>query len=90
VERSVPQPIITGSSLPGGRPVVAGGWRIIRTMGHKIIRLEPVNGFAAESGLSDAEIALCFEYAAENTPLDLQKLFRRSGSQGPAARSQEP
>jgi len=49
-----------------------------------------VNGFAAESGLSDAEIALCFEYAAENTPLDLQKLFRRSGSQGPAARSQEP
>jgi len=26
----------------------AGGWRIIRTMGHKIIRLEPVNGFAAE------------------------------------------
>lgn len=27
----------------------AGGWRIIRTMGHKIIRLEPVHGFAAES-----------------------------------------
>jgi RNA polymerase sigma-70 factor, ECF subfamily len=46
-----------------------------------------VNGFAAEAGLSDAEIALCFEYAGENTPLDLQKLFRRPG---PAARSQEP
>lgn len=27
----------------------AGGWRIIKTMGHKIIRLEPVNGFAAET-----------------------------------------
>lgn len=27
----------------------AGGWRIIRTMGQKIIRLEPVNGFAAET-----------------------------------------
>jgi PiT family inorganic phosphate transporter len=26
-----------------------GGWRIIKTMGHKIIRLEPVNGFAAET-----------------------------------------
>ncbi|HLJ57217.1 MAG TPA: inorganic phosphate transporter [Chthonomonadaceae bacterium] len=25
-----------------------GGWRIIRTMGHRIIRLEPVHGFAAE------------------------------------------
>jgi PiT family inorganic phosphate transporter len=29
-----------------------GGWRIIRTMGHKIIRLEPVNGFAAETSAS--------------------------------------
>jgi PiT family inorganic phosphate transporter len=26
-----------------------GGWRIIRTMGFKITKLEPVNGFAAES-----------------------------------------
>lgn len=29
-----------------------GGWRIIKTMGHKIIRLEPVNGFAAETAAS--------------------------------------
>lgn len=29
-----------------------GGWRIIKTMGHKIIRLEPVNGFAAETTAS--------------------------------------
>jgi RNA polymerase sigma-70 factor, ECF subfamily len=49
-----------------------------------------VNGFSAEAGLSDAEIALCFEYAGENTPLDLQKLFRRPGAQGPAAGGQEP
>jgi len=27
----------------------AGGWRIVRTMGHRIIRLEPVHGFAAET-----------------------------------------
>ena len=26
----------------------AGGWRIIRTMGHKMVRLQPVHGFAAE------------------------------------------
>jgi PiT family inorganic phosphate transporter len=30
----------------------AGGWRIIRTMGHQIIRLEPVHGFAAETSAS--------------------------------------
>jgi RNA polymerase sigma-70 factor len=43
------------------------------------------NGAAAEPGLSDAEIALCIEYSAENTPLDLDKLLPRSKPQGPAA-----
>ena len=28
---------------------LAGGWRIVKTMGHKITKLRPVNGFAAET-----------------------------------------
>ena len=31
-----------------------GGWRIVRTMGFRLTRLEPVNGFAAESSASAA------------------------------------
>ncbi len=31
-----------------------GGWRIIRTMGSKVTRLEPVHGFAAETAASTA------------------------------------
>ena len=27
----------------------AGGWRIIRTLGHKLVTMKPVNGFAAEA-----------------------------------------
>src|SRR5690606_40255456 len=27
----------------------AGGWRIIMTLGHKMVRLQPVHGFAAET-----------------------------------------
>jgi PiT family inorganic phosphate transporter len=27
----------------------AGGWRIIRTLGHKLVHLKPVSGFAAEA-----------------------------------------
>ncbi len=27
----------------------AGGWRIIKTLGHKMVRLQPVHGFAAEA-----------------------------------------
>jgi len=29
---------------------LAGGWRIVKTMGHKITKLRPVHGFAAETG----------------------------------------
>ncbi|EEF60372.1 inorganic phosphate transporter [Pedosphaera parvula] len=27
----------------------AGGWRIIKTLGHKMVKLHPINGFAAEA-----------------------------------------
>ena len=30
----------------------AGGWRIIKTMGHKILKMEPPQGFAAETSAS--------------------------------------
>ena len=32
-----------------GAGTAAGGWRIIRTLGHKMVRLHPVHGFAAET-----------------------------------------
>jgi RNA polymerase sigma factor (sigma-70 family) len=48
------------------------------------------NGLAAQPGLSDAEIALCFEYSAQNTPLDLDKLLPPSKSHGPAAGKRTP
>ena len=34
-----------------------GGWRIIRTLGHKMVKLHPINGFAAEAS-SASVIAL--------------------------------
>lgn len=43
----------------------------------------PVNGSAAEPGLSDAQIALCFEYASEDAPIDLDKLLPRSAAPPP-------
>lgn len=39
--------LLCGSVMALGTAL--GGWRIIRTMGHRITRLEPVNGFAAET-----------------------------------------
>ena len=43
------------------------------------------NGSAAQPGLSDAEIALCLEYSAENTSLDLNKLLPPATAPGPKA-----
>jgi RNA polymerase sigma factor (sigma-70 family) len=34
-----------------------------------------LDGQKSEAGLSEAQIALCFEYAAEDTPIDLDKLL---------------
>jgi inorganic phosphate transporter, PiT family len=45
----IPFWVMLSCALVMGLGTSAGGWRIIRTMGHKIIRLEPVNGFAAET-----------------------------------------
>lgn len=42
------------------------------------------NGSSAKPALSEAEIALCFEYSAENAPIDLDKLLPRPQAQGPA------
>jgi RNA polymerase sigma factor (sigma-70 family) len=50
----------------------------------------PANGFAGDLGLSDAEIALCFEYAAEDAPVDLDTLLPRRSAQGPAAGKRKP
>ena len=41
---------------------------------------EAVNGDGRSGGMSEAEIALCFEYGSEDAPIDLDKLFPRRAS----------
>ena len=36
-------------SLTMAAGTVAGGWRIIRTLGHRMVKLQPIHGFAAET-----------------------------------------
>jgi PiT family inorganic phosphate transporter len=35
----------------------AGGWRIIRTLGHKMVKLQPIHGFAAETASAGVILA---------------------------------
>jgi PiT family inorganic phosphate transporter len=45
----VPTWVIVASGLTIALGTYAGGWRIIRTLGQRIFRLQPVNGFAAQT-----------------------------------------
>jgi PiT family inorganic phosphate transporter len=39
--------ILCAATMAAG--TAAGGWRIIRTLGHRMVKLQPVHGFAAET-----------------------------------------
>ena len=48
-EFEVPVWVALSAALAIGLGTWAGGWRIIRTMGTRIIRMDPVHGFAAQT-----------------------------------------
>ncbi len=50
----VPFWVVLAAHASIGLGTLAGGWRIIHTMGGRITKLQPVNGFAAETGAASA------------------------------------
>ncbi len=48
----IPLWVVLSCATAMGLGTATGGWRIIRTLGTRIIRLEPINGFAAEASAS--------------------------------------
>ncbi len=46
----VPSWVIAASSTAIGLGTMSGGWRIVRTMGTRLTRLQPRSGFCAETG----------------------------------------
>ena len=48
-EFEVPLPVILVAATAISLGTAAGGWRIIKTMGQRVVRLDPVHGFAAET-----------------------------------------
>jgi len=51
---TIPFWVILAAHAAIGLGTLAGGWRIIHTMGSKITKLQPVSGFAAETGAAIA------------------------------------
>jgi len=52
----VPKWVVITCALAMGFGTIFGGWKIIKTLGHKMLKLEPIHGFAAET--SSAAIIL--------------------------------
>jgi PiT family inorganic phosphate transporter len=48
-EKNIDSWIILTCALVMAAGTAAGGWRIIKTLGHKMVKLHPIDGFAAET-----------------------------------------
>jgi PiT family inorganic phosphate transporter len=53
-EFTIPFWVVIAAHTAIGLGTLSGGWRIIHTMGSKITKLQPVHGFAAETGAAIA------------------------------------
>jgi PiT family inorganic phosphate transporter len=47
--KGIPNWVVITCAITMAAGTAAGGWRIIRTMGHKMVKMQPVHGFAAET-----------------------------------------
>ena len=47
--QGIPSWVVVLCALTMAAGTAAGGWRIIKTLGHKVVKLQPVHGFAAET-----------------------------------------
>lgn len=62
----VPTEVVLACHLAMGVGTMFGGWRIVKTMGQRIIRLRPVDGFCAETG---AALTLAFTTIFRGIPI---------------------
>jgi PiT family inorganic phosphate transporter len=47
--QGIPNWVVVICALTMAAGTAAGGWKIIKTLGHKMVKLQPVHGFAAET-----------------------------------------
>lgn len=54
---NIPIYVIIACAITMAAGTMNGGWKIIKTMGHKIIKLKPIHGFAAEGAAAGLILA---------------------------------
>src|SRR5207253_7629045 len=56
----VPTEVVLACHVAMGLGTLLGGWRIVKTMGQRIIKLRPVDGFCAEAGAATTLVMTIF------------------------------
>jgi inorganic phosphate transporter, PiT family len=56
----VPTEVVLACHVAMGMGTLLGGWRIVKTMGQRIIKLRPVDGFCAEGGAATTLLMTIF------------------------------
>src|SRR5439155_214778 len=64
--RQVPTEVVLACHVAMGLGTLFGGWRIVKTMGQRISRLRPIDGFCAETG---AALTLAFTTFVRGIPI---------------------
>ncbi len=59
--QTIPDWVVIVCALTMAAGTAAGGWRIIKTLGHKMVKLQPIHGFAAETTAASV-VALAGHY----------------------------
>ncbi len=74
--------IMAASAMSLGTAV--GGWRIMRTMGHRVVELEPIHGFAAETTAATVLLATAhFGMPVSTTHVISSAIMGVGSSKGP-------
>jgi PiT family inorganic phosphate transporter len=74
--------VMAASAISLGTAV--GGWRIMRTMGHRVVELEPIHGFAAETTAASVLLATAhFGMPVSTTHVISSAIMGVGSSKGP-------
>ena len=80
----VPVWVIVGAASAISLGTAVGGWRIMRTMGHRVVELEPIHGFAAETTAASVLLATAhFGMPVSTTHVISSAIMGVGSSKGP-------
>jgi len=81
----IPLWVVLATATAMGLGTAIGGWRIIKTMGRKVVDLRPIDGFAAETAAIVIETASRMGIPVSTTKVISAAIMRVGATRRPSA-----